>query len=48
MKAFKLPVITTAVQPVIEFAVCTVVAVIEFMHLKRALCEHKKKETSFP
>lgn len=28
----------------VEFAVCTVAAVIEFMHLKRAWCEHKKKE----
>ena len=37
MNAFKLPVvITTTVQSVIEFAVCTVVAVIEFMLLKRA------------
>jgi len=37
VNAFKLPVvITTAVQSVIEFAVFTVLAVIEFMHLKRA------------
>jgi hypothetical protein len=31
----------------VEFAVRTVAAVIEFMHLKRARCEHKKKENSF-